>query len=115
MAFEIKANNLERNSEIKSLKLQSEEYEATIFYYGNYKEDMKAGGCAVNNLSMNCKTKGVGFPLVCMSGMVMVEVPAHIVTVREIGALKNSLDVAGKAAIELQEILQKYFNINPQN
>ncbi|MBO5336917.1 MAG: hypothetical protein J6A94_07310 [Lachnospiraceae bacterium] len=114
MAFEITANNLERNSEIKTLKLQSEEYAVTIFYYGDYKADMKAGRGLVSNLSMRCKAKGEGFPLVCMSGMVLLEVPAHIVNVREIEGLKNSLDVAGKAAIELQEILQKYFNIIPQ-
>ena len=39
--FEITANNLERKSDIKTLKLQDENYSITFFYYGEYEEDKR--------------------------------------------------------------------------
>lgn len=47
MAFEIVANNLKRASDIKTLKLQNEEYSVTLFYFGDYASDMKNGSCIV--------------------------------------------------------------------
>ncbi len=112
MAFEIVANNLERKSEIKSIKLQSEEYVVTIFYYGDYAKDMEAGKCSIDNLTVSCKPKGEDFPISFVSGAVVIAVPAlPIVFVGEVDALKKNLDVAREAALELQKILEKYFRI----
>ena len=112
MTFEFVANNLKRDSEIKSLKLQSEEYAVTIFYYGDYVKDIKAGRCSVGNLSMSCKPKGDGFPISLVSGVVVISVPVlPVVFVGEIDALKKNMDIAKESAIELQEILEKYFHI----
>ena len=39
--FEITVNNLLREAEIKTLKLQSKDYDITFFYYGDYAKDME--------------------------------------------------------------------------
>lgn len=112
MAFEIVANNLERESETKSLKLQSEEYAVTIFYYGDYRKDMEAGECSKDNLSVSCKPKGEGLPISFISGAVVISIPElPIVFVHEIDALKRNLDIAKESALDLQRILQEYFNM----
>lgn len=114
MSFEIIADNMKRNSEIKSLKLQNDEYAVTIFYYGDYAKDIKAGTCPVNNLSMDCKPKGECFPLSCVCGKVVLSIPAiSIVPIYEIDALKRKLDISKEAALELQEILNEYFGVMP--
>jgi len=73
--FEITANKLTRKSEIKTLKLQSENYNVTFFYYGDYEEDMKKNGsCDVKNLSMSCKEKGTVLPISCMAGKIFIDI-----------------------------------------
>ena len=115
MTFEIIENKLERNSEIKVLKLESDEYITTIFYFGDYKTDMEAGGCFSKNLTLVGKPKKDAFALSCMCGNVVLEIPAYPVVMQEqVEQLKNSLDVSREAAAELQEILHKFFHIMPE-
>ena len=112
MAFEIVANNLKRASDIKTLKLQNEEYSVTLFYFGDYASDMKNGSCIPENLSLSCKPKGDYFPIELLMGRVMLEVPTiSILSISEIELFKLQLDIAGKAAKELQELIRDYFGI----
>ena len=108
MVFEVVANNLRRNSEIKSLKLQNKEYAVTIFYYGDYAKDAEEGHCLEENISLHCKPRGGGFPLSYVGGRVVMDIPPlPMVSISDIDALKARLDAAGEAAMELEDIIKK--------
>lgn len=111
--FEITANNLMRNSDIKTLKLQDENYNIIFFYYGEYEEDMKKNGrCDVANLSMSCKKKGDAPAITCMSGKMFIDTEVELLlSVEEIEAFKKQLDAACASAVELQGIIEQYFGI----
>ena len=111
--FEITANKLTRKSEIKTLKLQSENYNVTFFYYGDYEEDMKKNGsCDVKNLSMSCKEKGTVLPISCMAGKIFIDIDnAFLLSTEEIEGFKKKLDFAYTAAVELEKIIKQYFGI----
>lgn len=110
MAFTVTANNLLRESEIKSLKLENEEYRVTIFYYGDYEKDRVCSKIDIQNISMSCKPKGRGLKLVLMSGRIMIDIPmSSILTIQEAEVYKLQFDIAIPAAIELEQILQEYF------
>lgn len=112
--FEITANNLMRKADIKTLKLQDENYNIIFFYYGEYEEDMKKNGrCDVANLSMSCKIKNDVLPVTCMSGKMFVDIEYNLplLAVEEIAAFKKQLDIACASATELQDIIKQYFGI----
>ena len=61
---------------------------------------------------MTCKLKGDYFPIELLMGRVMLEIPAiSILPISEIELFKLQLDIAGKAAKELQELIRDYFGI----
>jgi len=112
--FDITANNLERKSDIKTLKLQDENYKIIFFYYGDYEEDMKINGsCDVRNLSMSCKVKGDALPVDCMAGKMFVDIQdcLPLLAVDEIVEFKKQLDLACASATQLQDIIKQYFGI----
>lgn len=112
MSFEITANNLARKSEIKSLKLTSEEYDATFFYMGDYENDRKNGNCDFHNVSLTCKPKGENLPIKLISREVMIDLMnGYILRRQEIDHYKKLLDVAVEAAAELQQLLKEYFDV----
>lgn len=111
--FEITANNLIRKADIKSLKLQDENYSITFFYYGEYEEDMKKNGrCDVANLSMSCKKKGEAPAIACMSGKMFIDTEVELIlSVEEVESFKKQLDAAYASATQLQGIIKQYFGI----
>lgn len=111
--FEITANNLGRKSDIKTLKLQNENYDVIFFYYGEYEEDMKKNGrCDVANLNMSCKKKGDAPKIACMSGKLFIDTEEELIlSVEEVEAFKKQLDAACASATELQGIIKQYFGI----
>ena len=112
MPLEITANNLKRKSDIKTLKLQNNEYAVTFFYYGDYEGDIENGICDVGNLSMSCKPKGDVFPLEMMSGHIMLTVPHNtMLLIEEIDDFQQQIEKSKQTAIELEAIMLEYFPI----
>ncbi len=112
--FEITANNLMRKADIKSLKLQDENYKIIFFYYGDYEEDIKINGsCDVRNLSMSCKVNDGALPIDCMAGKMFIDIQDYLplLAVDEIAEFKKQLDLACASAKELQDIIKQYFGI----
>lgn len=115
MTFTITANNLSRKSEIKSLKLTSEAYDVKIFYMGDYENDRRNGGCDFRNVSMVCKPKGTYLLLALMSKEVMIDVSDNIyLRLTDIDSYRERLDIAVTAAVELQQLLKEYFDVEPE-
>ncbi len=111
--FEITKNNLMRQSEIKSLKLQNEYYTVTIFYCGDYEKDYESGKCNIENISVSCKSKQNVFPLTCMEGKIFVDICGNdLLSVEQAAMFKEQLDIAYKSAFQLQDIMKQYFLIN---
>lgn len=110
MPFEIIKNNLERVSEIKSLKLQNNEYVVTVFYYGDYKRDFESGECDMTSVSLSCKPKGEAFPLALMAGHVVMTIPYNpVLSIEEIDGFQEQINVTKESAKELESIIHQYF------
>lgn len=115
MAFVITANKLVRDAEIKVLKLESDEYMATIYYEGDYEKDRENGKCDVQRMILSCKPKWESFPICMMSGKIFVDIMySAVLRVDEIDEFKAQLDTAKEAAVELQGIVKEYFGIAPE-
>ena len=115
MAFVITANKLKRDCVMKVLKLESDEYNAKIFYEGDYEQDIKSGTCDVHRITLSCKPKLESFPITLMSGKIFIYISNGVVLrVDEIDEFKAQLDVAKEAAVELQGIMKEYFGVAPE-
>lgn len=112
--FEIKADNLRRQSEIKNLKLSDGSYDVTFFYYGEYAEDMELKGvCDAEKLSMSCKGKGAVLPLALVSGKLFIETEdIGLLRLEGVAEYQKQLEEAYASACELAKILKQYFGLD---
>lgn len=122
--FEITADNLHRQAEIKTLKLCSDSYKICLYYYGDYEADRKADGkCRAADLSMVCKPSGRALPLTLAAGKLRIQIgdmayPDSIGLnqmqkfLKEMEEYKKQVEAAFIAAQELAEIIKQYFGLD---
>ena len=91
IVFEIKANNLLREAEIKTLKLQSEKFDITFFYFGDYAKDMEKNGCGdLANISMHCKSIDGTLELEYARGYIFVSINGYtMLTIDQVEKFKK--------------------------
>lgn len=112
MKFKIIVNNLNKDSDVKSLKLKSDDYDVKIFYYGDYEKDKANNKCKAGNLSMSCKPITDVFQISLVNGKVSLNIPANtMLTWDSVDDFKLQLDKSKAAAVELEEIVKEYFGI----
>lgn len=110
MSFEIMKNSLNRNSEIKSLKLQNNNYKITFFYYGDYEKDAKNKEINIDNVTMSCKEKGELFSLTMSKGRIFISVPQNdMLSIKEVDDFEKNLQETKETAVELEEIIKEHF------
>lgn len=112
--FEITADNLRRQSEIKTLKLSDGSYDVIFYYYGEYAEDMELNGvCDAEKLSMSCKGKGGVLPLELMSGKLFIETEdIGLLRLERVAEYQKQVETAYASACELAKILKQYFGLD---
>lgn len=110
--FEITADKLRREADIKALKLQDENYSVTFFYYGDYESDFESGKCDMANITVSCREKEDVLPLEFLNGKFYVDLfNGPVLYAEDIPDFKKQLEIAYTAAIELQDIVKQYFGI----
>ena len=106
MGFKIISNKLKRETEIKSLKVENNNYKIIIFYEGEYKR----GKCDKNKISISCKPKTDVFELIYMNGNVYINIQYNpILKPEEIDAFEKSINVSKEDAIDLQKLIDEIF------
>lgn len=102
---------MKRESEIKSLKLQNNEYVVTVFYYGDYERDFKSGKCDMTNITLSCKPKGEAFPLTLMAGHIIMTIPySPVLSIDEIDNFQEQINVTKESAKELEKNCKTIFS-----
>ena len=110
--FEIVKNGLYRDSYIKSLKLQSDIYDITFFYEGDYAADINSGQFQLDLFSMSCRIKDEAFTLMLCKDTILFTLPYEpIWGVNNIPDVKKQLDIAQESINELRPIVKEYFGI----
>ena len=115
MQLVIKENRLEKENTMPVLKLESSYYKISLFYAGDYTEDVRDKTASYTKLMISCKPKRSNLPeLHCdHSWNVMLDTsnitPAISVTCKEAESMKENLDIAMETARELQNIINRMF------
>lgn len=107
------ANNLFRDSYIKSLKFESDTHRVIIFYEGDYEGDKAQGRCNASALTLSCRLNGEGFDVILAQDHIFITLPyVPTLSVKDIDEFKMQLDVAQDVAEELRTIIKEYFDID---
>lgn len=107
------ANNLFRDSYIKSLKFESDTHRVIIFYEGDYEKDKGNDMCNASALTLSCRLNGEGFDVILAQDHIFITLPyVPTLCLNDIDEFKKQLDVAKDVAEELKVIIKEYFNID---
>lgn len=110
IAFQEIKNNLHRTVDMKSLKLANDYYEATVFYYGDYKQDKQNNSICVDNITVRCKPKADNLPILYLNGELFIEMTdISVLAIEQAKAMRKKLEIAEQSANELRNILKYYF------
>lgn len=108
-------NNLNRKSEIKSYKMEDENYKVAIFYYGDYCSDKENGTLDRKSIIASIKPKksrllDLDWYDDKNGGKVFIDIPPiAIMGPEEVDDCVIMLQQAKKYAEELQQIMEELF------
>lgn len=107
--FTIIENNLTASSDVKSLVAANDSYKITVFYYGEYAEDLAANAVSKYLTTVVCEAKGDNINIRYTSGHIYIDTSLiELIAINHIDGYKNLLDIAKASALALSEMLKEH-------
>ena len=108
LEFEIIENQLQRNEDIKYLKLKNDIYDIVVYYYGDYEGDRTSGGLLLPFTSVTCSRDGVRPEIKYAHGHIYIAIENEWLRIPQVDKYKTFLDDAKASCIALQNIMRDY-------